>query len=134
MGSGFSCLHDYLPHVAQWAVAQRKLDFVGLGRMALCYWQLPADLMLGRPVLVVRADGSAFAVEPYEIPHPVDTSAAGNLFKAGFIYAWLRTDWPLEEKVQFACAAAGLSCQRESPLTCPPTLEEIAALMAAQPR
>ncbi len=48
-----------------------------------------------RPVLVVRADGSAFGVEPYEIERVIDTSGAGNLFKAGIIYGWLQSDWPL---------------------------------------
>jgi sugar/nucleoside kinase (ribokinase family) len=87
-----------------------------------------------RPVLVVRADGSAFGVEPYEISHVVDTSGAGNLFKAGIIYGWLQPDWPLEQRVKFACAAAGLSCQRKRANASPPTLTEITSLMHAQPR
>lgn len=87
-----------------------------------------------RPVLVVRADGSAFGVEPYEVPNVVDTSGAGNLFKAGIIYGWLQAEWPLERKVKFACAAAGLYCQRQRPCSQSPTLAEIAALMQSQPR
>ncbi len=86
-----------------------------------------------RPVLVVRADGSAFGVEPYEFPQVVDTSGAGNLFKAGIIYGWLQESWSLEQRVKFACAAAGLSCQRKR-ADAPPTLAEIAALMRIQPR
>ena len=86
-----------------------------------------------RPVLVVRADGSAFGVEPYEIPNIVDTSGAGNSFKAGIIYGWLHEEWPLEEKVKFACAAAGLSCQQGASNR-PAALEEIEALVRAQPR
>jgi NADPH2 dehydrogenase len=50
VASGLSCLQNYLPHVAQWAVARHKIDFIGLGRMAISYWRLPADLWLGRPV------------------------------------------------------------------------------------
>lgn len=87
-----------------------------------------------RSVLVVRADGSAFGVEPYQIPKVVDTSGAGNLFKAGMIYGWLQPEWPLEQKVKFACAAAGLYCQRERGASQPPSLAEIASLMRAQPR
>jgi sulfofructose kinase len=87
-----------------------------------------------RPVLVVRADGAPFGIEPYEISDVVDTSGAGDLFKAGVIYGWLRPDWPLEQKVKFACAAAGLNCQRQRGADPPPTLEQIAALMQAQPR
>ena len=67
------------------------------------------------PLLVVRADGSAFGVEPYEIERVVDTSSAGDLFKAGLIYGWLKPDWPLEQKVKFACAAAGST----APVTAP---------------
>jgi sulfofructose kinase len=85
------------------------------------------------PVLVVRADGSAFGVEPYQIKRIVDTSGAGDLFRAGIIYGWLQPEWPLEQKVKFACAAAGLGCQRDSVLR-PPTLDDVFALMAAQPR
>lgn len=87
-----------------------------------------------RPVLVVRADGSAFGVEPYRLPGIVDTSGAGNLFKAGVIYGWLQPDWPLEQKVKFACAAAGLYCRRRCGDDPPPSLAEIIALMHAQPR
>lgn len=87
-----------------------------------------------RPVLVVRADGSAFGVEPYEISDVVDTSGAGNLFKAGLIYGWLQADWPLEQKVKFACAAAGLYCCRRCGDDPPPSLTDISALMRSQPR
>lgn len=87
-----------------------------------------------RAVLVVRADGSAFAVEPYNITDVVDTSGAGTMFKAGIIYGWLQRDWPLEYKVQFACAAAGLYCRRTPGNLEPPTLAAIKALMDEQPR
>jgi sulfofructose kinase len=87
-----------------------------------------------RPVLVVRADGSAFGIEPYHIERVIDTSGAGNLFKAGMIYGWLQPDWSLEQKVKFACAAAGLYCQRERGTDPPLSLDEIATLMREQPR
>ncbi len=87
-----------------------------------------------RPVLVVRADGAPFGVEPYEIERIVDTSGAGDLFKAGIIYAWLQPEWSLEYKVKFACAAAGLNCARDRSVELPPTLDEIFALMRVQPR
>lgn len=86
-----------------------------------------------RPVLVVRADGSAFGVEPYEMARIVDTSAAGNLFRAGIVYGWRCPEWPLEQKVKFACAAAGLYCCRERGDD-PPSLEAISHLMHSQPR
>lgn len=87
-----------------------------------------------KPVLVVRADGAPFGVEPYEIERVVETSGAGDLFKAGIIYAWLQPEWSLEYKVKFACAAAGLNCARDRSVESPPALDEIFSLMGAQAR
>ncbi len=48
VGSGYSYLQEFLPHVAQAAVRQNWTDFVGLGRMVLAYFDLPADVMENR--------------------------------------------------------------------------------------
>lgn len=45
VGSGYTYLQDYLPHVAQGVVRQGWIDFVGLGRMVLSYPTLPADTL-----------------------------------------------------------------------------------------
>ena len=39
VGSGYTYLQDFLPHVAQAAVREGWVDFVGLGRMVLSYPQ-----------------------------------------------------------------------------------------------
>ncbi len=50
VGSGYSYLQDWLPHVGQAQVAAGGVDFVGLGRMILSYPELPADVISGRPL------------------------------------------------------------------------------------
>lgn len=47
VGSGYSYLQDWLPHVAQAVVRQQMVDFVGLGRMVLSYPEMPRDLLDG---------------------------------------------------------------------------------------
>jgi sulfofructose kinase len=39
----------------------------------------------------------------------VDTTGAGDIFHAGFIYGLLQ-NWPLERQLDFACAAAAMNC------------------------
>jgi NADPH2 dehydrogenase len=43
VGSGYTYLQDFLPHVAQAALREGWTDFVGLGRMALSYPELLWD-------------------------------------------------------------------------------------------
>ncbi len=45
VGSALSYLQDYLPHVAQALVRDGWMDSVGIGRMVLTYWDLPADVL-----------------------------------------------------------------------------------------
>ena len=45
VGTGYSYLQDYVPHVAQAAIRAGWIDAVGLGRMVLSYPELPADTL-----------------------------------------------------------------------------------------
>ena len=47
VGSGYSYLQEWLPNVAQRVVADGGADFIGLGRVALSYPDLPADVEAG---------------------------------------------------------------------------------------
>lgn len=50
VGSGYSYLQEWLPNVAQRVLREGWADFIGLGRMALAYPDLPADVLAGRPL------------------------------------------------------------------------------------
>jgi 2,4-dienoyl-CoA reductase-like NADH-dependent reductase (Old Yellow Enzyme family) len=50
VGTGYSYLQEWLPHVAQHEVRNGHTDFVGLGRMMLAYPDLPADVLSGTPL------------------------------------------------------------------------------------
>jgi NADPH2 dehydrogenase len=50
VGTSYSYLQEWLPHVGQAAVRQGLVDFVGLGRMVLSYPALPLDVLAGRPL------------------------------------------------------------------------------------
>lgn len=45
VGTGYTYLQDYLPHVAQAVIRAGWIDFVGLGRMVLSYPELSADVL-----------------------------------------------------------------------------------------
>ena len=45
VGTAYSYLQEYLPHVAQCCVREDKVDFIGLGRVVLSYPDLPVDVL-----------------------------------------------------------------------------------------
>ena len=58
----------------------------------------------------VAFDGDRFHyAAAYKVP-AVDTTGAGDIFHAGFIYG-LMQGWTLERQLDFACAAAALNCK-----------------------
>lgn len=50
VGTGYSYLQEWLPNVAQNVIGTGKADFVGLGRMALAYPDMVADVLEGNPL------------------------------------------------------------------------------------
>jgi sulfofructose kinase len=58
---------------------------------------------------VLAWNGKQLHQTPAYLVPVVDTTGAGDIFHAGFIYGLLQ-DWPLERQLDFACAAAALNC------------------------
>ncbi len=58
---------------------------------------------------VLAWDETQFHYAPAFRIEPVDTTGAGDIFHAGFIYGLLQ-GWPLQRQLEFACAAAALNC------------------------
>jgi sulfofructose kinase len=78
---------------------------------------------LGREGSVgIGSDGQFIQNPAFDVP-VVDTSLAGEVFKAGVIHGYLHS-WPLDKMMRFANAAAALRCSRES-LYPPVTLADV---------
>jgi sulfofructose kinase len=78
---------------------------------------------------VLAFDGKQLHHTPaYSVP-VIDTTGAGDIFHAGFIYALL-ADWPLDRQLEFACAAAALNCTAVGARGGIHSLDDIATLMA----
>ncbi len=58
---------------------------------------------------VLAWDGSRFHYAAAFQVNTLDTTGAGDIFHAGFIYGLLQ-EWPLPRQLDFACAAAALNC------------------------
>ncbi len=61
------------------------------------------------PEGVLAYDGTQFHYAPAFRVQTTDTTGAGDIFHAGFIYGLLQ-GWPLPRQLEFACAAAALNC------------------------
>jgi len=82
-----------------------------LYKMRLRYGCLLTAATLG-PDGVLAWDGVQFHHRPaYRVP-VVDTTGAGDIFHAGFIYGLLH-DWDIEKKLDFSCAAAAMNCMAD---------------------
>jgi sulfofructose kinase len=58
---------------------------------------------------VLAWDGTEFCYSAAFLVSTVDTTGAGDIFHAAFIYGLLQ-NWPLQRILDFACAAAALNC------------------------
>lgn len=90
----------------------------------------------GVSVVVTLGERGAMACEGtdvFQVPgfpvDPIDTTGAGDVFRAGFIYGVIQ-GWPLPQRIRFANAAAAVSCTRLGAMGGVPTREEIERLLA----
>jgi sugar/nucleoside kinase (ribokinase family) len=82
---------------------------------------------------VLAWDGVNFhSIPAYRVP-VVDTTGAGDIFHAGFIYGLLQ-GWPLDRQLDFSCAAAAVNCTATGARGGIRSVAEIEALMATAPR
>jgi sulfofructose kinase len=79
-----------------------------LRRMQRRYGCLLAAATLGEDGVLAWNGKRLHHTPAYHVP-VVDTTGAGDIFHAGFIYGLLQ-DWSLERQLDFACAAAALNC------------------------
>jgi len=77
---------------------------------------------LGREGAVALVDGNILRVKGFKVD-AVDTTGAGDVFHAGFIYGLLQ-NWEVREILRFANAVAALKCRDIGGRRGIPTLEE----------
>ena len=76
----------------------------------------------------IALQGDRLHVAPaFRVP-VADTTGAGDVFRAGFIYGVLM-GWEIAEVLRFANAAAAVSCTRLGAIPSVPTLQEVRALL-----
>jgi sulfofructose kinase len=74
-------------------------------------------------------DGDRAIRSPGFAVHAVDTTGAGDVFRAGFIHGRL-SGWPLERTLRFANAAAAVSCTHLGALSGVPSPADVEAMLA----
>lgn len=78
----------------------------------------------------IALDDDGLHVAPAFAVEAVDTTGAGDVFRAAFIYALLRK-WSTGEILRYANAAAAVSCTRLGALGGIPSLEDVEALASS---
>ena len=82
---------------------------------------------------VLAWDGEGFHQTPAYRVDVVDTTGAGDIFHAGFIYGLLQ-NWPLTRQLNFACAAAAMNCMAVGARGGIQPIEAVEAFMATSDR
>ena len=93
VGTGYSYLQDFLPHVAQAALREGWVDMVGLGRMVLTYPELLWDASEGRSI---RAQANLQNLQ--RLHHRATQRLAFGVLSAGWFLQRFRTDDPTDHR------------------------------------
>jgi sulfofructose kinase len=112
--SGDQDLYDSLPRIARRYGC--RLAAATLGQEGVLAW-----------------DGKRFHYASAYCIDAVDTTGAGDIFHAGFIYG-LAQSWPIQRQLEFACAAAALNCTAIGARGGIQSIENIEGVMAAGKR
>jgi sugar/nucleoside kinase (ribokinase family) len=75
----------------------------------------------------VALDGDRFLASPGFAVVAVDTTASGDVFRAGLIYGLLH-GWPIDRMLRLANASAAVACTRVGAMASIPTLDEVLRL------
>ena len=111
-----------LPAITGEANVERALRIVRRTHDGL----LCATIGAGGAVLLVGDDCIA---EPGFAIKAVDTTGAGDIFRAAFIYSLLKEDSP-RDMLRFANAAAAVSCTRAGAMAGVPSMREVEAMLS----
>jgi sulfofructose kinase len=76
-------------------------------------------------------DGDRLVHVPAFSVHAVDTTGAGDVFRAGYVYGVL-AGWETTEVLRFANAAAAVSCTRLGAINAAPTFAEVEQMLAGE--
>jgi sugar/nucleoside kinase (ribokinase family) len=90
-------------------------------------FQVPVVVTLGEHG-AMAFDGREVIVVPAFRIDPIDTTGAGDVFRAGFIYGLLQ-GWPLPQRIRFANACAAVSCTKHGAMGGVPSMDEVHALL-----
>jgi sugar/nucleoside kinase (ribokinase family) len=85
---------------------------------------------LGHEGAMALVNGEFLSIEGFKV-NTVDTTGAGDIFHAGFIYGLLQ-NWELVEILRFANAVAALKCQDLGGRKGIPTLEEVIKFLSRE--
>jgi sugar/nucleoside kinase (ribokinase family) len=69
-------------------------------------------------------DGGGFILCPGFRVRAIDTTGAGDIFHGAFLYGMVQ-GWPIEQMLEFSCAAAAINCEARGARGKIATLEEI---------